>query len=228
MSPYIQQAWLKNTQEKGAWQQQQMIKLQQTINKGELDKNQTQLYWQNIEAYEHKTLTAATVGSNAIWWGGEEAKTYGGYKRITNYKEGEATYYEPTARELLIQKNRERAAVLRMNIARRRALRLLLAQLTADQQQEWEKEQAFHVETADGRRRYRIRRGMHGNITLVKSDDPAVKGKRGQAIKEGAVFCWCVAHPDGRLPEEDNVLAQKLMLESPEGEHQFLLQANVS
>lgn len=130
-----------------------------------------------------------------------------------------------TSRQSLINRNRDRTRMLRRKSAARRAERLLLEHLTEAQRQEWTTDKAFHVETADGRRRYKIAYGLTGNVCLVKCEGEAPMGKFGP-VREGARFCMHVYHPDGWVPNEDNVLAQKLLIEANE-EH-FLELANAS
>lgn len=129
------------------------------------------------------------------------------------------------ARDVLIRRQRSRASGLRRKIAQRRAQGLLLEHLTAEQRREWETSRAFIVHTADGKRAYRIEYGLAGNVRLVKADEAPV-GRYGRLLSVGARFCMHVYHPDGPVPNEDNVLAQKLLLEADE--RQFLDLANVS
>lgn len=142
---------------------------------------------------------------------------------------------EPTPEErahagrlALVHRNRTRARLLRRKFAERRAEQLLLEHLTESQRDEWTAGKAFHVETADGRRRYRIALGMAGNVRLVECDGDAPVSKHGRPLRPGSRFCMHVYHPDGWVPDADNVLAQKLLLESEGGEVQFLALANVS
>jgi hypothetical protein len=135
----------------------------------------------------------------------------------------EATY----KRHTLIGHNREHARAIRRKIAKQTAELLLVECLSEAQRQEWETNKSFTVVTADGLREYRIKRGMAGNVTLVKCQTPPTS-KHGRAIAPGARFCMHAYHPEGWIPDEDNVLAQKLLLESPDGEAEFLAHANVS
>jgi hypothetical protein len=128
-------------------------------------------------------------------------------------------------RAQLLRRTRERSRALRSKVASRVAEELLLDHLTPAQREEWVTHRYFHVETADGRRRYRIDYGLAGNIHLVKCDEP-VTGKHGIPLRAGNRFCAHVYHPDGPIPNEDNVLAQKLLLETSEEE--FLAMANIS
>jgi hypothetical protein len=128
-------------------------------------------------------------------------------------------YVPPPPRTRMIQRNRAHAASLRRRVAGRRAEQLLLEHLDAEQAREWRDGHYFHVETADGQRRYRIHRGLAGNVRLVR--DGEREGTAGWLRR----YCMHVYHPDGRVPDEDNVLAQLLMLTTDEAE--FLRLANV-
>ena len=106
-----------------------------------------------------------------------------------------------------------RATEERVRIAREaeaRAAELLKANLNESQAREFESEQAFTVISKDGERRYKVTRGWQHNV--IKLD---AHGKR------LATLC---AHPVHAVPESDNMLAQKLMLEHAEEE--FLKIAN--
>lgn len=107
-------------------------------------------------------------------------------------------------REVLIANTRQRARCMRERVAKRRAEALLVENLSDAQAAEWARCGQFHVETAGGRRRYRIRRGRVGNVTLVR----APRGERCQID----YCCHVVAH----VPDADNCLAQKLLLEADE------------
>jgi hypothetical protein len=106
----------------------------------------------------------------------------------------------------LIRKNRARTAQLRVRIAARKAEQLLLEHLTEAQRQEWQQNERFHFTV--GPHHYTIRRGRAGNITLLD------RGRRQR-------FCF---HTTYDCPVADNVLAQKLFIESDE--QAFLQLAN--
>ena len=99
--------------------------------------------------------------------------------------------------------------------AKARARRLLISMLTPDQRKELEEKNHFHLTVHDrsgSMRVYRIEHGYAGNVKLL--------GVAGQPVKR-----YCI-HADYRLPYEDQMLAQKLLLESNE-EH-FLKVANMT
>lgn len=109
------------------------------------------------------------------------------------------------------QRIRERAAAAEAErkAARDRARQLLLSMLDVRQREQLEREQFFEVITNHSRRRYRIRQGTHGNVRLVD-----------ETGREVTSYC---AQPLG-VPDEDAMLAQKLMLETDE--EAFLKVAN--
>lgn len=128
-------------------------------------------------------------------------------------------YFDPfqtrsllSKRDQLIEDNRLRTAMLRRNIASRKASRLLLEQLTPAQREQWVNERAFIVR---GRkeRQYRIRDGVTGNVRLIKAKRP-VRVRNDVRVYEGQSLCIHIADPS--VPIEDNVLAQKLMIECNE------------
>lgn len=84
--------------------------------------------------------------------------------------------------------------------AAERARDLLLAHLTPEQRHEYETLQAFRLIV--GEKTYRIRRGIAGNVDLLGADG-----------EPDAQFC---IHPREDVPAEDNMLAQKLLLENDE------------
>ncbi len=93
--------------------------------------------------------------------------------------------------------------------AARRGRKLLLSHLSAIQKAEFRRLDRFHVVSRSGRR-YRIRLGRARNVDLLRPDG---------SIE--AVFC---IQPEQDVPDEDTVLAQKLLLECAEDD--FLRIAN--
>jgi hypothetical protein len=99
--------------------------------------------------------------------------------------------------------------------AKVRARNLLMQMLNADQKKELEEKNHFHltVHSRDGSMKvYRIEYGYAGNVKLLGND--------GQPVKR-----YCI-HADYRLPYEDQMLAQKMLLEANEPE--FLRIANMT
>lgn len=103
-----------------------------------------------------------------------------------------------------VRAHRERVA------AQRRARRLLLSCLSQRQQKEYRETQAFTVVGSRGQR-YLIKKGRQHNVFRI--------GERGQSELE---FCITL---DASLPDEDVMLAQKLLLEVDEEE--FFRRSNV-
>jgi hypothetical protein len=112
----------------------------------------------------------------------------------------------PSHRAMCERINREAAE------ARARARVLLEEHLTEEQRAVLSREKFFEVLSRDGRRRYRITHGRAGNVYLLGPD--------GRPVTR---YC---AHPVDRVPDEDTMLAQKLMLESCEED--FLRLANAT
>lgn len=136
-------------------------------------------------------------------------------------------FHSPDPREDAIRRTRARAQAMRRRVrdrqARKRAEELLLEQLDAEQAREWRSARHFHVETADGRRRYRIRYGVAGNIELVKDGDREVE--QGSYLRRYCAHVYNDCAGDYEPPVEDNVLAQKFLLENDE--QAFLQVANL-
>lgn len=103
----------------------------------------------------------------------------------------------------------ERQRKLKQAIARRKAKSLLRDCLTATQRLQLKATGGFIVRAQSGKH-YRIERGHAGNVIELDG--------KGQAI---AKLC---AHMDSRIPDEDHMLVQKLMLETCEAK--FLQTAN--
>jgi len=101
--------------------------------------------------------------------------------------------------------------------ARERAARLLNENLNEQQRLELAEKGHFHLRSLsrDGQERiYRIRKGQVQNIHEVDAS--------------GRILNTICAHPRVAVPDEDAMLIQKLMLESPEGHDDFLKIANIS
>jgi hypothetical protein len=133
-------------------------------------------------------------------------------------------------RQMTIRATQSRARAMRKRVADRRARDLLVENLTDVQRAEYERDRSFTVVTADGVREYTIRTGTAGNVVLkgVKDVNSLPISRLGTRLGVGARFCMHVYHPEGIIPHEDNMLAQKLLLESEGGEAEFLALANVS
>jgi len=88
--------------------------------------------------------------------------------------------------------------------AENKAEQLLLRHLTPEQQAEYKKSKRFYLYT--GGKKYRIDKGWQGNVKLVDESD-----------QDKVLASYCI-HPTRRIPEQDNMLAQKLLLEGSEAE----------
>lgn len=131
-----------------------------------------------------------------------------------------------TARLQREQANRQAAELQRLNeLARREAAvkereaavakaeRLLLETLKEEQRKQYQKDRHFDVITKDGKRRYRIHHGSSGNVKLLN--------EKGHSVKS-----YCIHAVDQGIPNEDNMLLQKLLIEHDE--ERFLKTANIS
>jgi hypothetical protein len=96
--------------------------------------------------------------------------------------------------------------------ARKRARKLLWANLAPDQRRELRRKGRFHVT------------GSKGNVYRIASSVPFNVRLAGEAKRSRIFFCLEAEDPD--LPMEDIMLAQKLLLETDEGE--FLRLANMA
>ncbi len=92
-------------------------------------------------------------------------------------------------------------------LAEAKAEALLNSVLTPEQRDEYTRLQRFKVHTASGNI-YRVERGRQGNLKRVEID--------GQG-REKVVESLCV-HPVARVPDQDTMVAQLLMLQTDEGE----------
>ena len=106
------------------------------------------------------------------------------------------------------QRQRDEEARREREAAVARAEELLIAHLDEAQRNEYAREQSFRLIKGD--KTYLIRRGRAGNVYLLDED-----GKR------SIEYC---AHVVDQIPDEDNLLAQKFMIETDEAE--FLRLAN--
>ena len=89
----------------------------------------------------------------------------------------------------------------RRKAAERRARKLLLQCLNLEQKLSYTRTQKFRVEAPSGRV-YELRRGWAGNVDELGADGKPVNR-------------LCI-HPGQLIPAEDNLLAQKLMIETDE------------
>jgi len=107
------------------------------------------------------------------------------------------------------QEERERAEA-RKKVAEEKALDLLMSLLDEGQQAMLKKDGHFVVFGEKTGNKYRIKKGLAGNIELLGNNDRVLER-------------WCWHIPYG-YPDYDNMVAQKLMLEADE--EQAMAQAN--
>lgn len=162
--------------------------------------------WNTINTLTTGTPSTLEIGySNAnIWvrWAGQVGQ-------VTPQVAAAAVASREQYRQELIEAEAERAA------AQERAQRLLRESLSPKQLEEYSMHGHFFIDVlskSGQRRRYKINKGRARNVQEVDQS--------GRVIKH---FC---AHPSMMCPDEDTMLAQKLMLEAEE--EAFLRIANVS
>jgi len=168
--------------------------------------------------------TTTSVTDEAIWlsWAGSTARSTTATIVTTTTTDSAWTYWVDesfavrpraieTAEQITTREN-ERKQRLELERARKaRARRLLMDVLDARQRKDLEKHNYFYVVGGNTGNKYRIDHGRAGNVKLI------IKGK----VKQS--FC---AHPAIYCPNEDTMLAQKVMLEHME--NQFRSTANVT
>lgn len=157
------------------------------------------------------TGTGGTVDSIWYFW-------VDGTGRVVQSSAPQAEYVAPPRTPEQIAADEERR-VARQHEAREReaahvmasekAQRLLASCLTQEQQRDLKREGSFSLKI--GNKHYRIRQGYAGNVELLEDGRVVMK--------------YCI-HPREHVPDEDTMLAQKLLLEADEGE--FLRVANAS
>jgi hypothetical protein len=160
-----------------------------------------------------------TAAANAAWystgWQDCDHETMRRYGRVRETPEqaAERAAKAELARQAAAIEDAKRKVFT--DTAKARARRLLFSMLSPDQQKELDEKNHFHltVHSKDGTMKvYRIEHGYAGNVKLLGPD--------GQPIRR-----YCI-HADSRLPYEDQMLAQKLLLES--NEQDFLRIANMT
>lgn len=157
------------------------------------------------------TTTATTTSSTTLdcyWvqWVGDATYAGGQIARESEEQKAQRIQREAETKQRQLEEQQKREA------AKKRAEELLVASLDSDQQKEYQKERSFTVLSKDGQRKYRIQTGRSRNVQLLDAS--------GRVVKH---YC---AHPAELVPDQDTMLAQKLMLEH--AEDQFLKIANVS
>jgi len=118
---------------------------------------------------------------------------------IPRYRETEEQRRERLRREEEAKQLAAAEAEIRKK-ANERAEKLLLSVLDDQQRRDWVASGLFYVHVGD--RKYQIRRGQHGNISLVDKEN-----------RELERFCVLA---QGNVPDADNALAQMFMLKHDE------------
>lgn len=158
------------------------------------------------------TYATRDTYNDIVWARWNTATTTTNIALVPRYRaveaEGRARFQEQQ-RELAARLEAQMAEEL---AAKLKAEQLLLEHLDEKQQEEYKSIRAFNVVSADGQRTYRIREGWAGNVDLLSPE--------GKVIKR-----YCI-HPDIACPVPDNMLAQKLLLETDE--KAFIRIANAS
>lgn len=165
-----------------------------------------------------------TLTSNATWIVWNQARTTstittGSNLLARDVQISDEEYQARRVREEAARVEREaryRAEAIERERAKERALLLLREHLTDEQKAELADKRYFSLGVIDSktgeRRTYRIHQGRAGNVEQVDEN--------GRRLKR---FC---IHPDISCPDEDTMLAQKLLLQTNEAE--FLRVANHS
>ena len=150
----------------------------------------------------------ATLTTNATWasWA-DNAGTSG----TLDYRTTTATWQPtlPSPEEIERQNREAEERACKKKEAQERALRLLREMLTREQLAAFEKDKRIPVDAPSGQR-YIIHKGRAGNVFSIKD---------GKQVEK-----FCIQPDDLDIPDEDCMLAQKLLLEANEDE--FLRVAN--
>lgn len=154
----------------------------------------SQVVWQTWAL----NTTGSTTFTSVVWDAWSADTIYG----TMAYEAPPLTEEQIEAQRVRAEAAAAAAAVRRQEeaAAKERARKLLLDALAEDQQEELLKNGFFHVETRNGTRRYRL--SPTGQPKRVRGED-------------GVAWAYCI-HPDHGYPQDDIVLAQKLLLESDE------------
>lgn len=169
--------------------------------------NVTESAWVNWNViYPTTTVTTGSITTNSVewvYWNAQYDCVFSPEKLFTEQQEALRLQQE--------ERNRRQAEIEAKRVAaQKKATELLLENLDAEQQIEFNQHKRFTVHVR-GKvdQHYLIEYGYAGNVKLFH---------KGKAI---AKFC---IHPAHNLPNEDVMLAQKLLLET--NEEQFLKIAN--
>lgn len=159
-------------------------------------------YWSTGTSTTTVTISSATNYNDIVW----------GHWNSTGTVADQVTTLKLRASEIAAREERLRIRREEEAAAKAKAEQLLLEHLDENQKEEYRNVRAFKVVSADGQRVYKIREGWAGNVDLVSPE--------GKVLKR-----YCI-HPDIACPVQDNMLAQKLLLETDE--QAFIRIANAS
>jgi hypothetical protein len=154
------------------------------------------------------TVTNVTYVNDNVWTNWNDLYTTGSassqYIIYQPDRESERRMQEQYRREAAERQAREARAASR-------ALRILKSVLSPEQARQFDEHQFFEVQAQNGTVRYLLARGRSANVYRLDAEGKPVKR-----------FC---VHPGIACPDEDTLLAQKLLLETNPAEFERL--ANV-
>lgn len=174
----------------GAWYHWVTASTAGTASTVMMDSTSTGNVWQHWTA---GTSTATTLVINPVWAGWAKAVEETHEQKAARLQR-EADQRAEWARRNAELKAEQDAAVAKAEV-------LLTEHLNAAQRDEYQRLKSFLVEAPSGRT-YRIRKGWSGNVELLNDEDEAI-------------MRFCI-HPSVSCPDQDNMLAQKLLLETDE------------
>jgi DNA-directed RNA polymerase subunit N (RpoN/RPB10) len=158
----------------------------------------------------HDTLWTGTGGnsttlSNQVWINWNATTTSTLLIPAMNLATGAPAYIETPERRAAresanaVWREEEKVRKASREEAKRKATVLLLDHLTDEQRAEFQRNQTFTVMDKYGQRRYRVRRAIAGHVDEISAEGKVLRN-----------FC---IHPSENVPEEDNMLIAKLMIE---------------
>jgi len=171
--------------------------------------------WQAWQTY----VTASTIADPWSTWNGDSCRP----ELRACPPPPPLTREQLEARERHLRECNARCAAERVarQEAEARAEALLLRELDEHQREEYRREKAFTVRLPDGKR-YRIKKGWAGNVERLEARRIAILQEEAPSLVANdreyrAVERFCI-HPAEQLPEQDNMLAQLLLLKANEAE----------
>ena len=142
----------------------------------------------------------------------QQANNYQAHSTFARPRREQTPEEIEASRIAVARREEEQAERIRKNEAvRTKARGLLIKHLSPEQQETYEKNKWFIVEGGRSKKKYQIHPGISGNVMEMREDN------------KSRIYRYC-CHCDHSIPLEDNLLAQKLMLEAHEDE--FLRLAN--